>query len=269
MRCLTKDTVLNILIYQGSAVAANKAANLAQVQRISHSASLLGADAVVFPELFTTGYNLGAQLHDLAEPLQGDSFHQLADMACRYQLSIIIGLPETDAGKLYNSAIVIDKQGQLAGHHRKVFLFGNQEKQLFTAGTRFQTFELCGHTCGLSICYDIEFPESTRTLAQQGAKLLFNPTANMTPYYQVPNSLARARALENGLTVVYANLCGQEGDLHYTGQSALIAPDGTDIARAGNDPCLLMADVSAYLQQDSGRRWSTQLQDLKEWQQHG
>ena len=68
VRCLTKDTVLNILIYQGSAIAANKAANLAQVQRISHSASLLGADAVVFPELFTTGYNLGAQLRSLAEP---------------------------------------------------------------------------------------------------------------------------------------------------------------------------------------------------------
>ncbi len=85
----------------------------------------------------------------------------------------------------------------------------------------------------MAICYDIEFPEFARELKRRGADVIVVPTANMEPYFEVPNTFIRARALENGIFVVYANYCGTEGDLKYTGLSGVTGPDGIDLARAG------------------------------------
>ncbi|TBU98904.1 carbon-nitrogen hydrolase [Stutzerimonas kirkiae] len=260
-----KDRTLKITAYQGTPSAADKAANLGLVERVCRAATLLGSDVTVFPELFVTGYNLGERLLTLAEPLDGDSLDELARIARTHRQAIVIGLPERDGDSLYNTAVAIDAEGRLLARHRKVFLFGEVEKRLFRPGDSFDTFELCGQRCGLSICYDLEFPESAREVAWRGARVLFNPTANMSPYHEVPATLARARALENGLVVVYANLCGHEGDQEYTGLSAIIAPDGTDLARAGRDTCLLLADTAPSQRRWEVHPWSTQLADLQAW----
>lgn len=81
------------------------------------------------------------------------------------------------------------------------------------------------------------------TLARQGVEIVFNPTANMEPYFEEPKTLARARALENGVFVIYANLSGEENGLQYTGLSAIIGPDGLDLARAGKKAATIMADI--------------------------
>lgn len=256
---------MKITAYQGTPIAADKAANLALVERVCRAAALLASDVVVFPELFVTGYNLGERLRALAEPLDGDSVGALSRIAREIGIAIVIGLPERDGESLYNTAVALDASGRLLARHRKVFLFGDAEKQLFCPGHSFDTFELCGQRCGLSVCYDLEFPEAAREVAWRGARVLFNPTANMTPYHEVPATLARARALENGLVVVYANLCGSEGEQAYTGLSAIIAPDGTDLARAGRDECLLLADVTASQRRWVAHPWSTQLADLQGW----
>ncbi len=104
----------------------------------------------------------------------------------------------------------------------------------------------------MTICYDIEFPESVRALARQEVKIVFNPTANMLPYVEVPKTLARARALENGVSVVYANLSGEENGLEYTGLSAIIGPDGLDLARAGKGPATIMAVIHPGTDHNSG-----------------
>jgi len=251
---------LKILCYQGtpSACAINK--NLAVVESTAKAAAALAVDVLVFPELFVTGYNIGEQIRGLAQPLDGEVCLTLQRIAAEQSVAIVIGFPERDGGNIFNSAIAINRDGNIVGHHRKVFLFGDQEKALFTAGECFSIFELDGYQCGISICYDIEFPESTRDMAKQGAEVVFNPTANMSPYTAVPKTLARARALENGVAVVYANLCGTEADLHYTGLSAIISSEGIDLARAGDLPAILVSELPKQIKKE---RLSTQLADLK------
>ena len=251
---------MKILCYQGTPSPRDINKNLAVVESTAKAAVVLGVDVVVFPELFVTGYNIGEQIKVLAQPLDGELCSTLQRIAKQQSVAIVIGFPERDGEQVFNCAIAINKHGKIVGHHRKVFLFGDQEKMLFVAGDQFSAFELDGYRCGLSICYDIEFPESTREMARQGAEVIFNPTANMYPHTAVPKTLARARALENGVTVVYANLCGKEADLHYTGLSAIISPEGVDLARAGDQPAILVSELPSSINK---AMLSTQLADLK------
>jgi 5-aminopentanamidase len=120
--------------------------------------------------------------------------------------------------------------------------------------------ELGGRRVGAAICYDIEFPEMCRELKRRGAEIILAPTANMAPYSEVPTTFVRARALENAVTVAYANHCGWDGDLQFTGLSCITGPDGIDLARAGRAvTALLIADLPS----DSGSPLSTQLADLR------
>ncbi|WP_243694223.1 carbon-nitrogen hydrolase family protein [Vibrio viridaestus] len=252
--------------YQGTPHSGDVASNIALIQQTVIGAKHLGCDVVVFPELFITGYNIDRHVIALAETIDGPMISQIKRIAMGAGIAIVIGFPESDNEKIYNSAVVINSNGDLVGHHRKVFLFGDKEKSLFTPGDTFTTFNLNGYCCGMSICYDIEFPEPIRILANKGAHIVFNPTANMEPYHEVPKTLARARALENGVCIVYANLSGVEDGLKYTGLSAIIGPDGLDIARAGRSSAVIVADVSEILLMNKHNPTSTQSHDLAQVQ---
>ena len=156
-------------------------------------------------------------------------------------------------------------ESQLARKYRQMFsqdLFGKKEKQTFFAGTEFPVFKLADRTCGLAICYDIEFPEVSRNMKRRGAEIIFVPTANMEPYFEVPTTVVRARALENGVAIVYANMCGTESEQHYTGLSGVVLPDGKDLARAGHDDCILICDLEPGLAKNKRMHSSSQLEDL-------
>lgn len=256
---------MKTLVYQGLSAFCDKAANIAIMESVCTGAEEFGVDISVFPELFTTGYNVGNRVRDLAEPIEGPTMTALCEIAIRTGVAIVTGFIESVGDKVYNSAVAISAKGELVGHHRKVFLFGDTEKSIFWAGDKFVSFELAGHRCALSICYDIEFPEAVREIARQKVEILFNPTANMIPYNNVPTTLARARALENGMVVIYANLCGEEAEQQYTGLSAIIAPDGRDLARAGVNSAILIADLQPALEQNRRAPLSTQLNDLAPW----
>lgn len=256
---------MKVLAYQSPAEFGDKESNLGTIEAICKGGAALGVSLAVFPELFLTGYNLGSRARDFAEPMDGPSVRRLSSIAKDTGVAIVVGFPESSADSLYNTAVAIDAKGRVVGSHRKVFLFGSKEQSIFDAGTGFNTFELCGYRCALSICYDIEFPEVARSAASQGAEVLINPTANMSPYYDVPTTLARARALENGIAVVYANLCGEEPGQKYTGLSAIIGPDGLDISRAGVDSTVLISDLGPSLARHRANPQSHQLRDLASW----
>ena len=96
---------------------------------------------------------------------------------------------------------------------------------------------------GILICYDVEFPEAARTLTLAGAELIAVPTAIMQPFCHTCQLLVPARAYENQVFVVYANRCGQEGDLTYCGLSCIVGPDGKDRVRAGTKAGLFVTDI--------------------------
>ncbi len=255
---------MKVLIYQSIPAFADVAENLNTIERCCVSAASLHVDVAVFPELFLTGYNIGDKVRELAEEVTGPSVMRLLEIAKVSGIAIVTGFAERRGADLYNSALAISAEGQICGHHNKVFLFGDREKQIYKPGSGFPVFELAGRRCGLSICYDIEFPEVTRDMKKRGVEVVFVPTANMEPYNDVPTTLVRARALESGVAIVYANLSGVEGDQQYTGLSAVVLPDGKDLARAGSDACILIGDLGPGLSRNDQVPLSRQMEDLSE-----
>ncbi|WP_417722874.1 carbon-nitrogen hydrolase family protein [Salipiger sp.] len=252
-------------LYQGQARPGNTRQNLGLVRRAAAEAASAGAVILVLPELFISGYRLDGGLDSAAEPLDGPSVTELRSIAAEHAIALIIGLPEREDDRLYNTAVAIDAQGRLAGSYRKIHLFGPDETRLFTPGTEPRVVELAGYRVGLAICYDIEFPEMARALVRAGAGMICVPTANMQPYVSVPTTLIRARALENGVPVIYANHCGTIAPLTFTGDSCIVAYDGTDRARAGVDgeELLFSNTGSLFPAQEADLLRSTQLVDLR------
>lgn len=253
---------MKLLLVQETPAFADPAANLERIDDILAAAARFDVVIAVFPEMFLTGYNIGEKARDLAEPADGAHERALRRSAARTGVALVVGLPQRQGDRVRNTALAIDRDGGIAGRYAKVQLFGEGEKAMFEAGTEHLTAELAGCRVGLAICYDIEFPECARRLAKHKVDAILVPTANMVPYWDVPTTLVRARALENGVTIAYANLAGQEGDLTYTGMSAVVGPDGRDLARAGTDPALLIVDIGPALGRAAESPMSTQARDV-------
>ena len=231
-------------IFQGPIASGSVSDNLSVLDGVARTADV---DLLIFPELFLTGYNIGAdRLRALAEPADGESAQAAAAMARANRTALLYGYPErADDGRIYNSAILIGRDGVLLANFRKLHLFGAMESAVFSAGDDTAVMgEIEGVKLGILICYDVEFPEAVRGLALRGVDLVAVPTALMRPYEFVPRMLIPTRAYENSVCVAYANRCGIEADLVYPGESCIAGPDGTVVARAGEGEALIRAELN-------------------------
>lgn len=232
---------MRVALYQCPPLPLDVSGNLKRLHQVAQEAA--GADVLVLPEMFLSGYNIGVEAAGaLAEAQGGDSAQAIAEIARNAGLAIVYGYPErAEDGQIYNAVQLIDAQGQRLCNYRKTHLFGDLDRSMFSAGgDDFPLVELNGWKLGLLICYDLEFPENTRRLALAGAELILVPTANMVPFDFVADVTVRARAFENQCYVAYANYCGHEGEIQYCGQSSIAAPDGQRVALAGLDEALIV-----------------------------
>jgi predicted amidohydrolase len=218
-----------------------------------------GADVLVCPEMSLTGYLLGPQaIAALAEPTEGPLLQAVAGIARRHGIALVCGWPGTTAGRPHNAVAFIGADGALLNAYAKAHLFGDADRAQFTPGPALSAvFSYRGWRLGLLICYDVEFPETVRHLAQQGADAVLVPTANMRAFDEVPTLLVPARACENRVFVAYANACGREGDTEYGGLSTVAGPLGTVWAQAGRDTALSVVRLSVQALADA--RSSSQL----------
>lgn len=200
-------------------------------------------DLLLLPELFATGYNIGAEVKSLAEPRDGPLARRMAALAKAHRIALHYGYPERDGDVIYNAAQFFDADGKALGHHRKLALPPGWEREYFTPGAGISTFDYKGLTFATLICYDAEFPETIRRAAQNGAGVVLVPTALGTPWRWVSDILIPARAYENGVYLAYANSAGSERDLDYLGRSFIAAPDGVELARAESAPSILTAEI--------------------------
>jgi predicted amidohydrolase len=221
----------------------DKQSNLQRIEGAMQHARTSGAQAILFPELFLTGYFLGDELAGLAEPVDGPSLQRLSMLARRYSLLTVCGWPEANGRSLpYNSAAVIERDGSPLGHYRKTHLFGS-EPDFFSPGDRLQVFGSSIGPIGVSICYDLEFPETARVLALDGAALLLTPTANMKPYAAYQAVYTRARAMENGIYVATANTVGLLDRFDFFGESSVVGPNGDILDLADADERVLVVSI--------------------------
>lgn len=247
---------IELALVQFNAILGDKSANLDRAEALLRQAGGRAAIACL-PELFHTGYNLdtlGDTLFDLAEPIPGgESTRRLAEMAQRYNLAIVAGLVEQVphvTGLLYDSVVLIDRHGELAGHYRKSHLYP-AEHRFFRAGDALPVFEVDGVRIGIAICFELAFPPIFSTLALQGAELILNPSAVPVGYGYLQELRSRARAQDNQLFVAAVNHVGPEGGVEYCGSSLVADPRGDVIASASDDAeALVIAELDLALIRD-------------------
>ena len=164
---------------------------------------------------------------------------------------------------IYNSAVLFDQYGKQKICYRKSHLFGDIDRSAFSKGEEpSQIIDLDGVKMGILICYDVEFAENVRHLALAGADFIAVPTALMQPYEFVPMKLVPARAFENQVFLAYANRCDIEAELEYYGLSCICSPDGSDLARAGENEELITATLD-FDQQIASRQLNTHIADRR------
>ena len=252
-----------VAIFQGPEQAGELAYQLDRLAQAAQASAAQGANLLILPEMFLSGYNIGPPaVQRLAEPADGPAAQQIAQIARETGVAVLYGYPERAENAVFNAAQLIDSSGRRLANHRKSHLFGSIDRNAFSAGTASTVVELDGLRLGILICYDVEFPENVRLLALAGVDFVAVPTALMQPYEFITRTLVPARAYENQVFLAYANRCGQEQELHYLGQSCIIAPDGRELARAGRGEALIVAELDHSLQQQS-RQINTYLADRR------
>ena len=204
-----------------------------------------GADLVVLPELFLGGYTTNG-VEDLAFDLDGPEVGEMMRLARQNDAAAVFGLHERVSGGVANSAVCVDRRGNVAGVYRKTHLFG-EERGAFVAGDELLVVDLDGVKVGLMIFFDVEFPEVARSLALAGADLLVTVSANMDPFGRDHDVFATARALENGLPHLYGNQVGEGEAFTFAGGTMAVSADGDRLAEAGGSEgdILVSLDLSA------------------------
>ncbi|MFJ2896798.1 carbon-nitrogen hydrolase family protein [Streptomyces sp. NPDC087218] len=222
--------------------------NIEALDDAARRAAGAGARLLVCPELFLTGYAIGADVARLAEPTDGPSLRAVGEIAARHRIAVLHGYPERAGERIFNAAQLVGPDGSVLAGYRKTHLFGDFEQKWFTPGEQTVVqAELDGVRVGIMICYDVEFPENVRAHALAGTDLLLVPTALMHPFPFVAESLVPVRAFENQMYVAYANRTGQEGEFEFVGLSCLAGPDGTARTRAGRGEELVVGEVDPGL----------------------
>lgn len=237
----------------------DKAANLAIAGRLATEAASRGAQLVVLPEVFAWS---GPQAEEpsVAETIPGPTCEAIGALATRLGIYVVAGSILERAGddKVFNTCVLLGPDGAIRATYRKIHLFDVdlpgrvtvRESDTRQPGDAPVVAETSVGKLGLSICYDLRFPELYRHLAHRGASLLVVPAAFTTPtgsaHWEV---LLRARAIENQSYVIAANQYGPGlgGTTNY-GNSMIIDPWGTVLARAGDREAIVLADIdSEYL----------------------
>jgi len=210
----------------------------------AHRACQNGADLLITPEMFLSGYNIGANAVVAAADEMDPE--RLCYIARQHGIALLVGGPDRVSTSIYNAAFLVDAGGTLRGTYHKTHLYGEVDRNQFAAGeTLSDIISIDGWKLGMAICYDVEFPEVARALTLKGAEVILVPTANMRPYDSVCTRIVPARAQENGVYIAYVNYIGREAPFDYCGLSCLCDPTGEDVVRAdGAGEVTLYADLS-------------------------
>lgn len=204
-----------------------------------------GCDLILLPELWPTGYFAFERYAEDSEPVDGALVQALQEKARALGAYIFMGSFIERAGKdLYNTCLLLGQQGQVLGRYRKMHLFGyqSQESRLLRRGQEVVVVPTPWGKAGLSICYDLRFPELYRRMVEQGAELFLICAAWPRTRLESWVLFNRARANEN-LAFVYACNCTGQGLNQPGGHSLFVDPLGRVMAEGDDDECLLTAEM--------------------------
>lgn len=218
--------------------------NLDTAERMISEAAARDSQLVLLPELWSTGYDL-ENAGDYADELGEGMFAQLSQCARANSLAVFGSILERRGDQFMNCAAYYDAEGDLAAVYRKIHLFRLFDEHLWLGeGDAPEMLDAPWGPAGLSICYDLRFPELFRRYAvEHGARLILLcaewPQARVEHW----RALLIARAIENQCFVAATNSCGETGGTVFGGHSLIVDPWGKVIVEAGEDECLLTAEI--------------------------
>lgn len=223
-------------------------ANLAYVREALKNVSAQGVQLAVLPEMWSSGFAY-KNLNELAQCTAG-IVEELTTLSRELNLVIVGSMPEPNGDKVFNTIYVVDN-GKLAGSYRKLHLFSLLgEDKAFDSGDSFLVADTSIGKLGVIICYDLRFPELSRRLALEGARIICAPAQWPKPRQEHWRTLLRARAIENQLFVVSCNACGPIGKLDFFGMSMIIDPKGEILAEAGEEESSIVTDLDMQVMEE-------------------
>lgn len=183
------------------------------------------ADVAVLPEGITVA-GTGKKYADVAEPVPGPTTARLGEFARRRNVWIVAGVYERERQAVYNTAVLIDRQGRVAGRYRKVYIPREEFEGGITPGSDYPVFRTDFGTVGMMICWDVQYADPARALALRGAELI------LMPIWGGNETLAKARAIENHVFLVASG---------YDHPTYIMDPNGEMLSRAPERGTLAVA----------------------------
>lgn len=218
-----------------------KSVNMEKLISIINKKTHLG-ELLIFPEMTLTGFTMNAS--EMSENKDGLSAKFFSQLAITHNINVFAGIIQKSKSKNFNSLVHVAKDGKIKQSYRKIhpFSFSNEDK-FYTKGTNLSIAEVDGWRIGLSICYDLRFPELYRLYAKEGVNLIINianwPDARIEHW----RTLLRARAIENQCYVAGVNRVGNDKKLHYSGFSSVFDPMGKEIVSVENKEKIITAEI--------------------------
>ncbi|TAU89280.1 carbon-nitrogen hydrolase family protein [Rhizobium leguminosarum] len=240
-------TSIRIAAAQTPEFRENVGAALDYAVRIAALAEAEGVALLVFPEGFLQGYLTDeASARRFALDLASAEFAAVLDRLPKSGSVLVMGLIEIDGGRLFNTAVVVER-GVLLGRYRKAHLLRGE--RAFEAGKDSPLFAIGALRFGINICYDTNFPEAAGTMAASGASLILCLSNNMMPrdkaetFKERHNAVRGERCRETGLWLISSDVTGERDGRIAWGPTAVLNPEGQVVAQLPlEEPGLLVFD---------------------------
>lgn len=232
---------MKIALIQFSPSWENKAESQKKVLQLTQNIS--SVDLLIFPEMTLTGFSMNTE--NLCEEIHGETFQFFSSLAKNNSTNIVFGFIESRYGSIFNSAVHLNRNGILCETYNKIHPFSySDENKHYSAGTKSIVTNIDGAKIGLTICYDLRFPELFRLYAKEKVDMIINianwPEARIHHW----DALLQARAIENLCFIAAVNRVGSDPKLNYTGHSSLFSPSGERILFSELKEEVLVAEIN-------------------------
>ena len=255
---MTPSTPLRVAAAQAASVSGDVPTNVTTAVSLVESATKGGAEVVVLPELFLTGYDPASwgRSAEAVVTVDDGRLRPISDAARTCSAVVVAGAavrrgggprqrstPGVSTGSVTVSLLVFDSAGDVSAPYDKQHLF-DAEREFFDSGDHGASIVVHGWELGLGICYDGCFPEHAAAAAADGAMAYLCPSAYYRGSEHRRDLYYAARALDNGIYVVFSGLTGRCGDYDFNGGSAIYDPEGRQVDRVADEsPAVAFADL--------------------------
>ncbi len=213
-------------------------------------------DFLIFPEMSLTGFTMNVEQGEIFDLQLSETLKFFSNLSKIYSVNSIAGFIEKDGDKFFNTLFVIDREGNIRAKYRKIHLFSfAAENKHYQAGEKLVSVEIENIKIGLSICYDLRFPELFRFYAKERVDLIVNianwPDSRIEHFVH----LLKARAIENQCFVAGVNRVGYGKKDYYDGRSSIFDPLGNEIVSVKDEEKIIIAEIDLRLIEEVRRKF--------------